>query len=96
MEQQEWISAELFCTQYHVDLALVRAIGDIGLVEINATEDQVLVPADMLPEMERILRLHTDLGINLEGIEAIESLLQRLRALQEQLRILQSRLKVYE
>lgn len=96
MEQQEWISAELFCIQYHVDLALVRAIGDIGLVEVNETEDQVLVSADRLGEMERILRLHTDLGINLEGIAAIDSLLHRLRALQDELQSLRTRLKVYE
>jgi chaperone modulatory protein CbpM len=84
------------CTQYRVDIALVRAIGEFGLVDINEEGEQVLVPIDGLAELERVLRLHTDLGINLEGIAAIETLLQRVQGLEEELRFLRSRLKVYE
>jgi chaperone modulatory protein CbpM len=96
MEQHEWIPADLVCTHYHVDISLVRAIGEQGLVDINDNGDRILVSTDHLEEVERILRLHTDLGINLEGIEAIRYLLERLDNLREEVRLLKSRLRVYE
>jgi hypothetical protein len=42
------------------------------------------------------MRLHYDLDINLEGIEAITCLLDRVRSMQEEIRELRNRLGVYE
>ncbi|TDX01293.1 chaperone modulator CbpM [Dinghuibacter silviterrae] len=96
MDQQEWIPAEVFCTHHHIELSLVQAIGDYGLVDISLSEGQVLISTDGLADLERVLRLYGDLGINLEGIEAISFLLERVRSLQHEVRILKARLKAYE
>jgi len=93
MEQQTWISADVFCTHYHVELSLVRAIGEYGLVEVATEGDQVMIAIDHLADLERVLRLHDDLGINLEGIEAINFLLERVRELQAENRELRKRLR---
>jgi hypothetical protein len=42
------------------------------------------------------MRLHYDLDINLEGIEAITSLLNRVKSMQEEIRELRNRLEGYE
>ncbi len=96
MEQQAWIPADVFCTYYHVELSLVRAIGEYGLVEVAAKGDQVMIATDQLADLERVLRLHDDLGINLEGIEAINFLLERVRSLQAEVRELRGRLRAHE
>lgn len=96
MEQQTWIPADVFCTHYHVELSLVREIGEYGLVEITTEGDQVMIATDHLADMERVLRLHDDLGINLEGIEAITFLLERVRSLQSENRELRRRLQTIQ
>jgi len=46
--------------------------------------------------IEKMIRLHYDLEINLEGIEAISHLLKRVDGLQEELTSLKNRLSLYE
>ena len=49
-----------------------------------------------LPRLERLARMHYDLDINLEGIEAISHLLERVERMQHDLRALQEWLHLYE
>jgi hypothetical protein len=49
-----------------------------------------------LGRLERIVRLHFELDINLEGIETITHLLERMEAMQENIARLKNRLKAYE
>jgi chaperone modulatory protein CbpM len=46
--------------------------------------------------IEHLARLHYDLDINLEGLEAISHLLDRMDASQQEARVLRERLRVYE
>ena len=96
MEQQEWIPADTICTYYQVDVSLIRTIGDYGLIGVNAADNHLWVPVSGLGELERILRLHTELDINIEGIEAISHMLQRMKELQQEVGNLRNRLSVYE
>ena len=96
MEEQEWIPAGKICTHYHVDLSLIQAIGEFGLIHLNTAEDDLLVPVSGLTELERIVRLHTELEINLEGIAAITHMLERLKGLQDEVTALKYRLRAYE
>ena len=49
-----------------------------------------------MPRMEKIIRLHYDLEINMEGIEVIKNMLDKMEALQDEVRKLQNRLNIYE
>ena len=46
--------------------------------------------------MEKISRLHDELEINVEGIEAITHLLERIENLQNEIASLENRLRLYE
>jgi hypothetical protein len=96
MDQQEWIPAEVFCAHHHIELSLVAEIGDYGLADITTAGGKMLISDEGLADLERVLRLHDDLGINLEGIEAITFLLERVRSLQQEVLVLKGRLKAYE
>ena len=52
--------------------------------------------ASQLRDVERYARLYYDLSINIEGIEAIHHLLDRMNGLREEVRTLRSRLRLYE
>ncbi len=58
-------------------------------------EDEYLQP-EQLPAVEKMIRLHYDLKINLEGIDAIANLLNKIEALQQNLTATQNKLRLYE
>jgi hypothetical protein len=69
---------------------------DNGLIEIFEIEESVFIQEDNLPEIEKMIRLHYDLDINIEGIEAIIHLLRRIEDLQDEIVSLKNKLRMYE
>ena len=96
MNTEERIAIELFCTHEGIDLAFVEALEERGLIRIITVRDKRYLEPDHLPLVERLARMHYDLEINLEGLEAIGHLLERMEDLQAEMRNLRDRLRLYE
>ncbi len=96
MDDNELIPVEFFCTTSHVEVALLNTLEASGLVKITVRKEHRYIAVDELGRVEKLVRLHDDLGINVEGLEAIEHMLQRLETLQEEMRNLRNRLRRYE
>ena|SRR5690606_7822964 len=96
MEKQELIAVHEFCVHHRVEVSFVQALITSGLVEIVTLENKSYIDRDHLPELERLVRFHYDMDINLEGIEAIHHLLGQIKAMQGELKNLKRRLRVYE
>ena len=95
METAEWIAADEFCTHHNIELSFIYSLKDSGLVEIISKEEKVFVHADHLKQLEQLVHLY-EMDINLEGIEAITYLLQRMTDMQQQILQLNNRLSRYE
>ncbi len=54
------------------------------------------VPMHQLPQLEKMVRLYYEMDINMEGIETINHLLNRMNEMQQEIVKLQNRLGVYE
>jgi hypothetical protein len=96
MEKQDLISADELCAYYEVEYSFIQELQDRGLIEITTAKETRCIPADRLPDLERFIRLRYEMDINLEGIEAINHLLQRVEEMQKQLNQLHNRLRFYE
>ncbi len=96
MEKTNLIPANDFCTHYHVSYNVITGLEEAGLIKVITVEEQSYLQEDDLGEVEKLVRLYTDLEINIEGIEAITHMLQRMKMMQEQMRELQQRLRLYE
>jgi hypothetical protein len=96
MENTDWIAADEFCSYHQVSLAFISELAYAGLVEITIVNEQQCIPAGQLRELERFVRLHAQLGINEEGVEAIAHLLHRVDILQKEVRQLQQQLNWYQ
>jgi DNA-binding transcriptional MerR regulator len=96
MESQHLIPASHFCVHYNIDVSFLYALQDYGLVHVTTQDEAIFIDADDLSDMERIIHLHQDLDINLEGIDAILQLLKRLERTQEELMALRNQLRLYE
>ena len=66
------------------------------LIEIIETKGKNYLKEAQIEKIEKMIRLHYDLEINLEGIHVIDNLLDRLENLQSQITTLNNRLKFYE
>ena len=90
------ISAEEFCENHHIEVSFVRTLRDSGLIEITNIEQTEYIQANQLKELESIVHLYYELDINLEGIETIYYLMQRMNSMHDELTALRNRLRFYE
>ena len=90
------ISTADFCTWHEVEYTFIRSLGDAGLIEITVIDKGEFIPETQLQWLEKMVRLHHDLEINLAGIEAITHLLDRMENLHQEMRTLKNRLRLYE
>lgn len=93
---EDLISANDFCTHYNIEFSFITTLNDYGLIEIMVVDDNRFIHTTDIEKLERIIRLHYDLDINIEGIEAITHLLNRLEHMQQELTMLKNRLGLYE
>ena len=96
MEDENLIPADEFCIHYNVEYSFIHALQDNSLIQIVMREEKAFIPQSQLTEIERLLRLHYDLEINIEGIEAITHMLNRIEHLQHEVAILKNKLNLYE
>jgi hypothetical protein len=84
--KEELIALEIFCHHFKAELTFVKNLSEFGLVELVEEEDKIFIPSYEIGQLERLTRLHYDVGINLEGLEAIQHLLEKLKQAQEDLK----------
>lgn len=96
METDNRIPVDEVCSHHHIETSFLHSLCEYGLIEIIVEKEAEFIPASHLAELERMIRLHSDLQINIEGIDAITNLLQRIEALQEELNQVKNRLRFYE
>ncbi|HYH16205.1 MAG TPA: chaperone modulator CbpM [Flavisolibacter sp.] len=93
---KDLVSASAFCSHHQIEMSFIHSLQDHGLIDTTATEQDIFLQTHQLQELEQLMRLHFDLHINLEGIDAVMQLLKRLEKLQEEIGALRNRLQVYE
>ncbi|MFD0976795.1 chaperone modulator CbpM [Salinimicrobium gaetbulicola] len=96
MDPKEFILIADFCECHNVQYSFINSLNEFGLLEIQVIEENEYIDPEQVRELERMMRLHYDLEINLQGIDAIRNLLNRVSELQDEVRILRNRLSRYE
>lgn len=96
MLHEDMIPAEIFCIHHNIEMAFIYSLKNSGLIEIIVIEEKTFVPLSQLPELEKMVRLYHEMDINLEGIETITYLLQRMNEMQQKIMDLSNRLNWYE
>lgn len=85
MEPEELIPAKDFCMYHNIEYSFISSLEDSGLIRITSVEQSVYIPAEEMQKLEKFVRLHYDLDINLEGIETINHLLEKMEEMQKEI-----------
>jgi len=96
MRKEHLISAIEFCTNHEIEISFISSLHETGLIEIVRIEENEYIDEGQLLQLEKIVRFYYDLGINLEGIETINHLLDRMNGMQDEIITLRNRLRLYE
>ena len=85
MENEELIPAEKFCIYHNIEYSFISSLEDSGLIRVTSVEQSTYIPSDELEKLEKFVRMHYDLDINVEGIETISHLLERIEEMQKEI-----------
>ena len=96
METTDMIVLDEFCTSHQVEVSFVRTLEEHGLIETIIVNETLYIQENELSKLELILRLHQELNINSEGVDAIINLLKRIENMQNEITVLRNKLNFYE
>jgi len=96
MEQTDMIVLDEFCTSHQVEVSFVRTLEEHGLIETIIVNETLYIQENELSKLEQIVRLHQELNINSEGVDAIINLLKRIENMQNEITVLRNKLNFYE
>jgi len=96
MQLENLIDINEFCINHHIETSFIDSLQQNGLIEITTIEHIGFIDVDQLQQLEKIVHFHYELDINLEGIETINHLLQRINTLQHEIISLRNKLGLYE
>ncbi|GAC1300485.1 MAG: hypothetical protein NVSMB24_01200 [Mucilaginibacter sp.] len=91
MARENLIATSDICKYHEVEYTFIQSLGEAGLLQITVVDQTPYIPESDLQKLERMIRMHHELEINIAGIEAITHLLQRIEQMQEEMRLLRNR-----
>lgn len=96
MAGENLIPASEFCSHHNIEVSFIQSLQEYGLIQVTTIEGSGFIEEEQLEDLEKMVRLHYDLQINLEGLDAIHHLLEQMKGLQHEMTSLKNRLRLYE
>ena len=92
MQNENLIPVEICRTQYNIEMSFIQSLEQYGFIHLISVEQKQFIESDELQTLEKLIRMHYELDINMEGIEAINFLLDRVQNMQSEIAYLKSKL----
>ena len=94
--QTELIIVSEYCHKFHIEPSFIDLLEEGGLIEVRTEGGEHYLLASQLPDVERYSRMYYDLSINMEGIDAIHHLLERMELMRREISTLRNQLIVFK
>lgn len=91
-----FIKIKEFCVNYGIEESFVFDLQEFEVIQIKVIGDEPHLSEQELPILEKMVRMHQELQINPQGLQAIHHLLEKVSGLQEEVTILTRRLNRFE
>lgn len=96
MSIEYYIPLTKLCTHYKIEMSFFNSLDEFGLVEITTIEKTQYIHQNNINNLEKMIRIHNELDVNMEGIDIVFNLLQKIEKLQNELNSVKSKLESYE
>jgi hypothetical protein len=96
MDGKYLVAVDEFCASHKIEISFISSLHESGLIELTTIRESEFIEAEQLRKLEKFIRLYYELDINLEGIETINYLLQRIDSMNDEIRLLRNTLSLYE
>ncbi|MCL1943393.1 MAG: chaperone modulator CbpM [Candidatus Azobacteroides sp.] len=84
-----------YCLKTQIEPSFVLLLEEVGLIEINVIAGEKYFRSEQLPDLERFSRLYYDLSVNMEGIDVINHLLNKMEVMRQEIIDLKHQLRLY-
>ncbi len=81
---------------YEVEESFIDSLHEVGLIRVVDLDEERFIEYDDLPDLEQFIRWHYEMDINVEGIDALRHMLEKVRSLQSEITQLRHELQFYK
>lgn len=92
--EKELILLNEYCEKSRMELDFLKCLEGEGLIKIEIHNDKYYLHTSQLSNIEMFTRLYYDLSINIEGIDVINNLLEKIRRMEHELSVLKRQLDI--
>ena len=96
MKAIKFIPVVQLCSLYKVEKSFFKELNEAGLIEITTVEKVSCLHLDKINDVEKMIRIHHELNVNIEGIDVVFNLLHKVDVLQSEIDAVRNRLRLYE
>lgn len=96
MKKEDFVPVVDIYKHYNAEPEFINSLKEYELIEITIIEETEFIHYEQLQRLEKLVHLHYDLDINLEGIDVINHLLERIEAMQGEMIALRNKLRMFE
>lgn len=93
--QTELIIVSEYCHKCHIEPSFIDMLKEVGLINVHTEGSERYLLLSELPNLERYSRMYYDLSINMEGIDAIHHLLEKMDDMRREMDSLRRQLMLY-
>lgn len=83
--ETRYIKITEYCDNEKIETSFIFDLNREGILHIETKEDDQYLIEDELSSLEMFRRWHYDLGINLEGIDAMRHMVERMKEMQKEI-----------
>lgn len=94
--ETELITITEYCIKYDIEPEFIISLEDSGIISLTIVESEKYIHIRQFGELDRYIHLHYDLQINIEGIDAIRHLLEKVDAMQQEIQELKNQLHIHQ
>ncbi|WP_108821514.1 chaperone modulator CbpM [Dysgonomonas sp. Marseille-P4361] len=92
----ELIIIREYCTRSQIDFDFIEQLENEGLIELTIVDNEQYIDIAQLSRLEQYVRWYYDLSINVEGIDVIRNLLDKIDDMQQEIQQLKQMLRLIE
>lgn len=83
-----------YCSHCQIEPEFLFSLQEVGLIELLEQEEQFYINTSQLRDLERYTRWHYELSINVEGIDVVQNLMDRIKEMESEISSLREKMKL--